>query len=137
MSPTEVTEIRQALEARRDELLAKTKKEVHKGIAKTQVRNDVLGEGDNEKNAEDQAVVDALSQMRSNELQGIERALQRIAAGRYGICVDCVEEIEVKRLRALVFASRCRRCEEAEDRRRDQEAIERKLSRGMGLFAIS
>jgi RNA polymerase-binding transcription factor DksA len=43
----------------------------------------------------------------------VEQALQRLAEGKYGICVDCGREIPAERLKAMPEAIRC-----VEDQRR-------------------
>lgn len=47
------------------------------------------------------------------EIKRIERALQKIEDGSYGICVDCGEEISEKRLKSNPNAARCLSCQEA------------------------
>ncbi len=44
------------------------------------------------------------------KLQLIEQALRRIEAGTYGICLECEEEIEEKRLEYVPFARYCTEC---------------------------
>ena len=46
-------------------------------------------------------------------LQAIEQAIQRLADGRYGICIDCGQEIARDRLLAQSFAIRCAACQAA------------------------
>jgi DnaK suppressor protein len=41
----------------------------------------------------------------------VNRALARLAAGRYGRCEECDEPIASPRLRALPFATRCLECQ--------------------------
>jgi DnaK suppressor protein len=53
----------------------------------------------------------ALLQLGADTLTRIDDALGRLAAGTYGVCTDCEEEISEPRLRALPFAVRCRACE--------------------------
>ena len=48
-------------------------------------------------------------------LRDVESALHRLAKGDYGACTDCDEPISVRRLRAIPWASRCVRCQEAAD----------------------
>jgi RNA polymerase-binding transcription factor DksA len=43
-------------------------------------------------------------------------ALARIAAGNYGLCERCFEEIPTSRLDAFPYARRCLRCEEEAER---------------------
>ena len=55
----------------------------------------------------------------SNErtvLQLIEEALNRIEAGRYGLCVQCGGAMEGKRLEAVPWARHCVPCQEKQDR---------------------
>jgi DnaK suppressor protein len=44
-------------------------------------------------------------------LTQVERALQRLEDGTYGLCLECGEAIPVKRLEALPWAERCVACE--------------------------
>lgn len=53
------------------------------------------------------AVVDRLSR----ELQEVDRALDDLDAGRYGVCRDCGDRISEARLRVLAFATRCVACQ--------------------------
>jgi len=46
----------------------------------------------------------------------IRRALARIEDGTYGICQNCEEEINPKRLRAVPWTPYCLHCQEAADR---------------------
>ena len=46
------------------------------------------------------------------EIRDIDAALMRIADGSYGICTDCDEAIDIKRLEAYLTAKRCRPCQE-------------------------
>ena len=59
-----------------------------------------------------------LIQMKSQALKGVEEAMQRLDEGNYGYCVDCGEAIAPSRLRALLFAVRCKPCEETNERLR-------------------
>ena len=45
-----------------------------------------------------------------DELAGIAAALDRVAAGTYGVCVDCGRVIPAGRLEALPTATRCVDC---------------------------
>ncbi len=49
----------------------------------------------------------------SIELDAIEAALQRIAAGTYGVCSDCGADIPAARLQAAPETPRCIRCQTA------------------------
>ena len=45
----------------------------------------------------------------------IEDALRRLATGVYGICVNCQEEIGIRRLRAVPWTPLCLKCQEVAD----------------------
>ena len=49
-------------------------------------------------------------------LRETRAALGRIADGSFGICLDCEEEINLKRLAAVPWAARCIVCQERADR---------------------
>jgi DnaK suppressor protein len=53
-----------------------------------------------------------MSQHWKAELIHIETALRRIETGAFGICVECDEEIPVKRLRVRPDATLCLDCQE-------------------------
>lgn len=50
------------------------------------------------------------------ELRDIAAAAQRIATGRFGICIDCDEPIRFKRLDAYPTAKRCLACQERREK---------------------
>jgi DnaK suppressor protein len=52
----------------------------------------------------------------STFLREVRDALSRLAASKFGICVDCEETINPKRLAAIPWASSCVVCQEAADR---------------------
>lgn len=51
------------------------------------------------------------------ELRAIRAALERIADGSYGLCVDCGAEIAAERLAAQPSAARCIGCQQAVEHR--------------------
>ncbi len=59
----------------------------------------------------DDEVIWDMTDRRIRELQQIDRALDDIEAGRYGICQDCGEAIAKARLKAMPFALRCVACQ--------------------------
>ena len=80
------------------------------------------------KDAEEQSMEDfvlgmdfALMEMESATLKKIDEALHRLEEGTYGVCEECGEKIGEARLKALLFASTCRDCQE----RREQVETER------------
>lgn len=72
----------------------------------------------------DQAASSTMEQLKSSfqnteldEYRNIELAIDKIDDGSYGICLDCGEPIQDKRLRLYPNASRCLRCQEAVEER--------------------
>jgi|tagenome__1003787_1003787.scaffolds.fasta_scaffold19798029_1 DnaK suppressor protein len=80
----------------------------------------------------------ALVEMQAQTLDRVDRALNRLKAGEYGICDDCEEEIPEARLRALPFATRCRTCQEAAEQSeaRQRRAGDRAGYRGRSLNEV-
>ncbi len=52
-------------------------------------------------------------------LRDVRAALARIAAGTYGVCVRCEEDIAPRRLAAVPWASLCLKCQERVDASRE------------------
>jgi len=50
-----------------------------------------------------------------NTLKLIEEALDRIAEGEFGECVNCGEDISAKRLEAIPWAPYCIKCQELQE----------------------
>jgi DnaK suppressor protein len=57
----------------------------------------------------------------SKSLMQINRALERIEEGEFGICLECEEPISPKRLAAVPWAAYCLHCQQTHDA---QEAME-------------
>ena len=53
----------------------------------------------------------SLSNTDREVLQQVDEALHRIAKGEYGVCIECGDEIEKKRLEAVPYASHCLSCQ--------------------------
>src|SRR6266852_4921804 len=49
----------------------------------------------------------------STRRRDVQAALHRIDAGRFGICLDCEEDINLKRLAAVPWTQSCMACQEA------------------------
>ena len=62
--------------------------------------------------AQRSVAVDALDR-RTALLRQVTEALERIAGGKYGVCLACEEEISPKRLAALPWAALCFGCQRA------------------------
>jgi DnaK suppressor protein len=59
----------------------------------------------------DDEVAASLVDRLARELKEIDRALEDVQAGRYGICRECGDEIAPARLRVMPSAIRCVRCQ--------------------------
>jgi DnaK suppressor protein len=60
----------------------------------------------------------------SSRLGEVRTALRRIGAGTFGVCAGCEEDINLKRLTAVPWASYCIVCQEAEDREKSADRSE-------------
>ncbi len=67
--------------------------------------------------ATDESIVSSIIEMESIELEQIERALDALDDGEYGICDACNEPINIERLEALPFASMCISCKREEEKK--------------------
>lgn len=52
----------------------------------------------------------------SNRLREVVSALSRMDAGDYGVCIECDENIKMRRLLAVPWASTCITCQEAAEK---------------------
>jgi len=59
---------------------------------------------------ENDEILQAIDETARSELRQIEKALERLEAGTYGLCDGCGERIGVDRLRAVPYAVNCRSC---------------------------
>ncbi|PKO23396.1 MAG: conjugal transfer protein TraR [Chloroflexi bacterium HGW-Chloroflexi-1] len=59
----------------------------------------------------DQATSVSLRRGQQLVLEDIDQALQRMAAGAYGLCQRCGEEIDFARLKAIPHATLCMGCQ--------------------------
>lgn len=72
---------------------------------------------DDEAAAETETSMDIVHVARdAEELALLDAALERVASGDYGCCVDCGEDIARERLAANPAAARCTECQERTER---------------------
>jgi RNA polymerase-binding transcription factor DksA len=76
--------------------------------------------------AEDHALAALLSDVShaavardAGEISDIDLALQRMAAGTYGVCIACHASIPLDRLTAFPTAKRCLRCQQLHESRKN------------------
>src|SRR5262245_8130115 len=133
---TRYAELRRMLEERRREIQAEVQGKM-RGVREEGTwggkLNEVLDAVESAEADIQEDIEFALVQMKSETLNKINDALQRLEQGDYGDCYDCGEEIAEKRLRALPFAVRCKDCEEA---RENAQKRERQLNARRGASAL-
>jgi len=56
-----------------------------------------------------------LAELEARELAQIEHALERLRAGKYGICERCQQPIPTARLQAVPYATLCVKCRQLTD----------------------
>lgn len=103
--------IRRKLEQQKQELLARAAK----------VRADITrSSGPLDKDfaeqvvqMENDAVLAGIGEATAAELAQINRALAQLDAGNYGVCSQCGQPIDARRLQALPYSDRCITCAEA------------------------
>lgn len=65
-----------------------------------------------------------------NILNKIDHALEKIETDKYGVCEDCKQKIDIKRLEILPYASKCIKCEEEDSYLFAQEELNRDYNFG-------
>jgi len=115
MSRNRYAELKHMLDERRREIQAEVKGKM-RGVREEGTwggkLNEVLDAVESSEADIQEDLEFALIQMKSETLNKINDALNRLDQGDYGYCFECGEEIAEKRLRALPFAVRCKDCEE-------------------------
>jgi len=64
----------------------------------------------------EQDVTAVTANLRSRTLKEIDRALERVVGGTYGVCEGCGEDISHNRLKAIPWARYCLICQELRSR---------------------
>lgn len=111
MDPDKIARIREHLLMRRKALLAAFSKRREAGEAVSDAGP--RDEADESVRLEAQDEAFRLAESDSREVRMIDAALARMREDSYGVCVECGDEIEEKRLVALPTAARCMSCQEA------------------------
>jgi DnaK suppressor protein len=134
MSRARYVELKKMLEGRRREIHAEVQGKM-RGVREEGAwggkLNEVLDAVESAEADIQEELEFALVQMKSETLNKINDALERLEQGDFGYCFDCGREIVEKRLRALPFAVRCKDCEavrEAADQRSRQSTARRGIS---------
>jgi len=103
------TAIRQALERERAEILALIA-DTAESRRPVELDQQSVGRLSRMDAMQVQAMAQAVDVRRQARLKRIEAALERLAEGEYGICLDCGEEIPAKRLAVDAATERCVDC---------------------------
>jgi len=92
-----------------------------KGLTEAYMKNKTYGRQTDDEGTQDLAdkaasaytkeFLYSLSNTDREILQRVEEALARIARGAFGVCIECEEEINKKRLEAVPWAGHCVSCQ--------------------------
>lgn len=110
LSKEELLFFRDKLEEKKDKIqknLEKTSTELN-----TNVTDELKDEADHACLAADNLTNNAILKEQHKTLHQINRSLNRIAMGTYGICNLCEETISIERLKVKIFAEYCVCCRE-------------------------
>lgn len=120
MTREQLEGFRLQLEARRDEIVRRAEQTLEQDM--TLDSDDLPDEMDLASSEYLQAFTFRLRGREKNLLDKIQKALDRIDAGTFGVCEECDEAIAFKRLEARPETTLCIRCKE------EQERVERDFS---------
>ncbi len=73
-----------------------------------------------------------LLEKQAGTLEEVERALQKIETGEYGICEECGKQISAKRLKALPWAKYCIECQDKFDKIEQLKRVRRQFDEVTG-----
>jgi RNA polymerase-binding protein DksA len=104
----DLLEIREKLEAERQEILESLEEESNNGSSSLPTNPD---HGDLARIYDNRQRNLYLRGIAEEKLEHIEAALQRIDAGTYGLCKRCGDQIHPERLKALPYADLCVPCQ--------------------------
>ena len=107
--------IRTNLQRRRQGILPKISGEQHLQTMDEATHGDSL---DVASNARDREITFMLKSRELGELRAIEDALERMNHEDFGICANCEDPIEIKRLEAIPWTRFCRSCQEEMESRK-------------------
>ena len=112
LTPAVRAQLQQQLQARRDALDAQRSTHLAGQSRAAHAREVLLQDGDDATQRDAERTVDFDRTDRDAvSLAEVDQALQRLAAGRYGLCSDCGSAIPLARLQLAPQAQRCVGCE--------------------------
>lgn len=115
MNKKDLQWFRRVLEESRDKILADAKEK----LAEIPNRDSFQApdEMDFASHTEEQSFQCRLQDRNIRLLRKIEKALERIEEGEFGICEECEEDISIHRLKVRPMATLCIECKEAKEKR--------------------
>jgi len=108
LTTTKMRKIRGRLEAHRFALLARYRAELER--ADEQIAGHAAEPIEAATEKWDARVLCFMSELDGRALESVTAALRRLDHGAFGVCAECGEEIDAKRLDALPEATVCRDC---------------------------
>jgi DnaK suppressor protein len=114
MPKKQLERFRALLDEKRDDIIKKAKQTLDEDM--TLDANDLPDEMDLASSEYLQSFTFRLRGREKSFLDKIEKAIQRIEDGSFGVCEECGEEISIKRLEARPETTLCIRCKEDQER---------------------
>ena len=106
--------MKDALHRKKEQILEAHRKSRQEG--REAGESGVQDEGDRASSAHAREFIFSLSETERQQLQLVEEALERIPEGNFGLCRECGDPIDSKRLQAVPWAERCLKCQEQVER---------------------
>jgi DnaK suppressor protein len=120
MKKTDINKFKKILEDRRQEILSQAAT-IKEPVYTIEVE-DLPDEVDLASSESDQSMNIRLRDREQTLLKKINKALEKIDSGSYGVCETCGEDISIRRLEARPVTDMCIRCKE------EQERVERSFA---------
>lgn len=114
MNKQQLKKFKALLQEKREEILKKAKQTLEEDM--TLDANDLPDEMDLASSEYLQSLTFRLRGREKGLLEKIQKALQKIEDGSFGVCEECGDEITVKRLEARPEATLCISCKEDQER---------------------
>jgi RNA polymerase-binding transcription factor DksA len=120
MTDQELAEIRQMLLKRKSELWQEISEDIEKDAREDyQELVQSIRDGSDRALAElEETTIFSYVKLKVREIENIDEALNRMAAGKYGSCRDCGGWVRPARLKVVPDAVRCRACQEKREKGR-------------------
>ena len=114
----QIEALRGKMEQRLEELRAQLEGQLasEAGERYRDIAGEVTDTGDEAVGDELADTENALIGLHVDEVRDIEAALNRVADGSYGRCIDCHDEIDLARLMAYPTCTRCQACQRIQER---------------------